>query len=79
MYGDNISYEDMIAEEEMVVTISHLGYIKRTSLDEYKKQNRGGKGSQGGKTRDADFIEHLFVASTHNYLLLFTEQGNATG
>jgi len=75
LYGDNISYEDMIAEEEMVVTISHLGYIKRTSLDEYKKQNRGGKGSQGGKTRDADFIEHLFVASTHNYLLLFTEQG----
>jgi DNA gyrase subunit A len=75
MYGDNISYEDMIPEEEMVVTISHLGYVKRTSLDEYKKQNRGGKGSQGGKTRDADFIEHLFVASTHNYLLLFTEQG----
>ncbi len=75
LYGDNISYEDMIAEEEMVVTISHLGYVKRTSLDEYKKQNRGGKGSQGGKTRDADFIEHLFVASTHNYLLLFTEQG----
>jgi DNA gyrase subunit A len=75
LYGDNISYEDMIPEEEMVVTISHLGYVKRTSLDEYKKQNRGGKGSQGGKTRGADFIEHLFVASTHNYLLLFTEQG----
>ncbi len=75
IYGDNISYEDMIAEEEMVVTISHLGYVKRTSLDEYKKQNRGGKGSLGGKTRDVDFIEHLFVASTHNYLLLFTEQG----
>jgi DNA gyrase subunit A len=75
VYGDNISYEDMIAEEDMVVTISHLGYVKRTSLDEYKKQNRGGKGSVGGKTRDIDFIEHLFVASTHNYLLLFTEQG----
>ena len=74
-YGDDISFEDMIPEEEMVVTISHLGYVKRTSLDEYKKQNRGGKGSQGGKTRDADFIEHIFVASTHNYLLLFTEQG----
>lgn len=74
-YGDDISYEDMIAEEEMVVTISHLGYIKRTSLDEYKRQNRGGKGSIGGKTRDEDFIEHIFVASTHNYLLLFTEQG----
>lgn len=75
LYGDNISYEDMIAEEEMVVTISHLGYVKRTPLDEYKKQNRGGKGSQGGKTREVDFIEHLFVASTHNYLLLFTEMG----
>ncbi len=74
-FGSDISYEDMIAEEQMVVTISHLGYVKRTSLDEYKIQNRGGKGSQGGKTRDADFIEHLFVASTHNYLLLFTEQG----
>ncbi len=74
-YGDDINYEDMIAEEEMVVTISHLGYVKRTSLDEYKKQNRGGKGSFGGKTRDEDFIEHIFVASTHNYLLLFTEQG----
>lgn len=75
LYGDDISYEDMIAEEDMVVTISHLGYVKRTSLTEYKTQNRGGKGSQGGKTRDEDFIEHLFVASTHNYLLLFTEQG----
>ncbi|MBK9329392.1 MAG: DNA gyrase subunit A [Sphingobacteriales bacterium] len=75
LYGDNISYEDMIAEEDMVVTISRLGYVKRTSLDEYKKQNRGGKGSVGGKTRDEDFIEHLFIASTHNYLLLFTEQG----
>jgi DNA gyrase subunit A len=75
LYGDDISYEDMIAEEDMVVTISHLGYVKRTPLDEYKKQNRGGKGSVGGKTRDIDFIEHLFVASTHNYLLLFTEQG----
>jgi DNA gyrase subunit A len=74
-YGDDISYEDMIPEEDMVVTISHLGYVKRTSLDEYKKQNRGGKGSLGGKTRDEDFIEHIFVASTHNYLLLFTEQG----
>jgi DNA gyrase subunit A len=75
LYGDDISYEDMIAEEDMVVTISRLGYVKRTSLDEYKKQNRGGKGSVGGKTRDEDFIEHLFVASTHNYLLLFTELG----
>lgn len=74
-YGDDISYEDMIPEESMVVTISHLGYVKRTSLDEYKTQNRGGKGSFGGKTRDEDFIEYIFVASTHDYLLLFTEQG----
>lgn len=74
-FGDNISMEDLIANEEVVVTISHLGYIKRTSLEEYKVQGRGGKGSFGGKTRDTDFIEHLFVASTHNYLLLFTEQG----
>lgn len=75
LFGDNISMEDLIANEEVVVTISHLGYIKRTSLDEYRKQGRGGKGAMGGKTRDADFIEHLFIASTHNYLLLFTEQG----
>jgi DNA gyrase subunit A len=74
-YGDNISMEDLIANEEVVVTISHLGYIKRTNLEEYKVQGRGGKGSFGGRTRDTDFIEHLFVASTHNYLLLFTEQG----
>ncbi|MCO5233449.1 MAG: DNA gyrase subunit A [Chitinophagales bacterium] len=74
-FGDNISMEDLIANEEVVVTISHLGYIKRTNLEEYKVQGRGGKGSFGGKTRDADFIEHLFIASTHNYLLLFTEQG----
>ncbi len=70
-----ISIEDMIANEEVVVTISHLGYIKRTPVSEYRKQGRGGRGSRGSKTRDADFIEHLFVASTHNYLLLFTEQG----
>jgi DNA gyrase subunit A len=75
LFGDNISMEDLIANEDVVVTISHLGYIKRTNLDEYRKQGRGGKGAMGGKTRDADFIEHLFVASTHNYLLLFTEQG----
>lgn len=74
-YGDNISMEDLIPNEEVVVTISHLGYIKRTSLEEYKVQGRGGRGSFGGRTRDSDFIEHLFVASTHNYLLLFTEQG----
>jgi DNA gyrase subunit A len=70
-----ISIEDMIPNEEVVVTISHLGYIKRTLVSEYRKQSRGGRGSRGSKTRDADFIEHLFIASTHNYLLLFTEQG----
>lgn len=70
-----ISIEDMIPNEEVIVTISHLGYIKRTLASEYRKQSRGGRGSRGSKTRDEDFIEHLFVASTHNYLLLFTEQG----
>ncbi len=67
--------EDMIPNEEVVVTISHLGYIKRTSLNEYKTQARGGRGSRGSSTRDSDFIENLFVASTHNYLLVFTQKG----
>ncbi|MCW3085385.1 MAG: gyrase, subunit [Bacteroidetes bacterium] len=67
--------EDMIADEEVVITISHMGYIKRTMLSEYRTQARGGKGAKGSTTRDEDFIEHLFTASTHNYLLLFTEQG----
>lgn len=75
MHGDDINIEDIISDDEMVITISHLGYIKRTSLEEYKVQNRGGKGSMGGKTRDADFIEHLFVATAHNFILLFTEKG----
>ncbi len=70
-----ISVEDLIEDEEVVVTISHLGYIKRTAISEYKTQSRGGRGSRGSKTRDADFIEHMFVATNHNYLLLFTEQG----
>ncbi|CAN5562251.1 DNA gyrase subunit A [soil metagenome] len=67
--------EDMIADEDVVITISHMGYIKRTALTEYRTQGRGGKGAKGSTTRDEDFIEHLFIASTHNYLLLFTEQG----
>src|SRR3954469_13952805 len=67
--------EDMIADEDVVITISHMGYIKRTPLNEYRTQGRGGKGAMGSTTRDEDFIEHLFIASTHNYLLLFTEQG----
>ncbi len=67
--------EDLIADEEVIITISHAGYIKRTSLSEYKVQNRGGMGSKGSTTRDKDFLEHLFVATNHNYLLVFTEKG----
>ena len=67
--------EDLIPDEEVVVTISHAGYIKRTSLNEFKVQNRGGMGSKGSTTRDKDFLEHLFVATNHNYLLIFTEKG----
>jgi DNA gyrase subunit A len=72
---DEISIEDLIANEEVVITISHLGYIKRTKTDEFKQQSRGGKGSRGAKTRDTDFVEHMFIAHNHNYLLFFTEQG----
>ncbi|MDG2440249.1 MAG: DNA gyrase subunit A, partial [Crocinitomicaceae bacterium] len=67
--------EDLIPDEEVIVTISHAGYIKRTSLAEYKVQNRGGMGSKGSTTRDKDFLEELFVATNHNYLLIFTEKG----
>ena len=67
--------EDTIPDDEVVITISHLGYIKRCPLAEYKVQNRGGKGSKGGSSRDEDFIEHLYMATKHNYLLFFTEKG----
>jgi len=70
-----IRIEDMIANDEVVITISHLGYVKRTKSDEYRTQNRGGRGAKGSKTRNADFIEHMFVANVHDYLLLFTEKG----
>jgi DNA gyrase subunit A len=70
-----INMEDMIANDQVVVTISHQGYIKRTKSSEYRTQSRGGRGSTGSKTREEDFIEHMFVASNHNYLLLFTELG----
>jgi DNA gyrase subunit A len=67
--------EDLIADDAVVVTISHLGYIKRTSLNEFRTQSRGGQGSRGSTTRDEDFLEHLFVATNHNYLLIFTQKG----
>ena len=72
---DEIKMEDLIEEEDVVVTISHLGYIKRTSATEYRNQRRGGRGARGSSTRNEDFIEHLFVASTHHTLLFFTEKG----
>ncbi len=70
-----ISVEDMIAEEEMVITVSHAGYVKRSPLTAYRSQRRGGKGKIGMTTRDEDFVEHLFVASTHAYILIFTTRG----
>ncbi len=75
-YADGeISIEDMMANEEMMITISHLGYVKRTASSEYKSQGRGGRGSRGSKTRNEDFVEQLIVANNHDFLLLFTEQG----
>lgn len=73
--SDDISMEDMIADEEVVITISHLGYIKRTPLSEYRTQGRGGRGAKGSSTRDEDFVEHIYVATNHNYMLFFTEKG----
>ena len=73
--AEDISAEDMIPNEEMLITISHNGYIKRTNLSEYRTQGRGGVGSRGAASREGDFTEHLFIAHTHNYLLIFTELG----
>ena len=73
--AEEISVEDMIAEEEMVVTLTHSGYVKRSPLAVYRAQNRGGKGRTGMTVRDEDFVEHLFVASTHDYFLIFTNKG----
>jgi DNA gyrase subunit A len=73
--GGDVSIEDLIADENVVITISHAGYIKRTNLSEYKTQNRGGVGQKSAGTRDQDFLEHLFVATNHQYLLFFTQKG----
>ncbi len=72
---DEVRMEDLIKEEDVVITISHLGYVKRTSTTEYRQQRRGGRGAIGSKTREEDYVEHLFVASTHHTLLFFTEKG----
>ncbi|HBK71705.1 MAG TPA: DNA gyrase subunit A, partial [Flavobacteriaceae bacterium] len=73
--GGDLSIEDMIPDSKVVVTISHAGYVKRTNLDEYKVQNRGGRGQKGVATRNEDFLEHLFVATNHQYMLYFTKKG----
>jgi DNA gyrase subunit A len=72
---DEIKLEDLIADTEMLITVSHAGYIKRTSTDTYRHQSRGGKGRIGAKTKEEDFVEHLFIASAHSYILLFTSKG----
>ena len=72
---DEVKIKDLIKEEDVVITISHLGYIKRTSATEYRSQRRGGRGVMGGRTREEDYIEHLFVASTHHTMFFFTEKG----
>ena len=72
---DEVRIKDLIKEEDVVITISHHGYIKRTPADEYRSQRRGGRGSMGGRTREEDYIEHLFVASSHHTMLFFTEKG----
>ncbi len=71
----DFNIEDTIADEEVVITISHMGYIKRTPLTEYRRQNRGGIGARGSNIRDEDFLEHLYIATNHNYMLFFTEKG----
>ncbi|MGB1270105.1 MAG: DNA gyrase subunit A [Flavobacteriaceae bacterium] len=73
--GGDVSIEDLIPNSNVVITISHAGYIKRTPLDEYKKQNRGGVGAKGSSTRNEDFLEHLFVGTNHQYMLFFTQKG----
>src|SRR6202163_1130326 len=72
---DEIKLEDLIADTDMLITVSHAGYIKRTSTDTYRHQGRGGKGRIGARTKEEDFVEHLFIASAHSYILLFTSKG----
>ena len=73
--GGDVSITDLIADEQVVITISHAGYIKRTPLSEYKTQNRGGVGQKSAGTRDQDFLEHMYVATNHQYMLFFTQKG----
>jgi DNA gyrase subunit A len=75
--SEEISIEDLIAEEDMAITVSHTGYIKRTAISTYRNQRRGGKGRIGMRTRDEDFVSHLFVASTHAYIMIFSDRGRA--
>src|SRR5213076_1616872 len=72
-----ISIEDLIAEEDMAITVSHTGYIKRTAISTYRNQRRGGKGRIGMRMREEDFVSYLFVASTHAYIMIFTDRGRA--
>src|SRR5205807_2264938 len=72
---DEIKLEDLIADTEMLITVSHAGYIKRTAADTYRHQSRGGKGRIGARTKEEDFVEYLFIASAHSYILLFTSKG----
>ena len=74
-FGADVSIEDMIVEEDMVLTITHSGYIKRTPLTTYRTQRRGGRGIQGALSKNTDFVEHLFIANTHNHILFFTDKG----
>lgn len=75
MYSSDLNAEDFYPDDEMIITISHLGYIKRTPLTEFRAQNRGGVGAKGSSTRDQDFIEHIYPATNHNYMLFFTKKG----
>ena len=75
MFAGDLNAEDFFPDDEMIITISHLGYIKRTPLSEFRSQHRGGVGAKGSDTRDSDFIEHIYPASNHNYMLFFTQKG----